>query len=63
MMSCRPPGFIENTDDAVWDVERGRIVVWRMDGRKLSVPLEEGSCAACTAELLFLESCEMRKYQ
>ena len=59
MSSCSPPGFVRNTDDEVWNItDDGRVVMVRMDGRKLIHPLRGHQCAACLAKLLYLTSTE-----
>ena len=61
-MTCGSPGILLGTDDAMWGVNTDNdVVVWRLDGRRISTPLQQGSCAACTAQLLYMESCEERK--
>ena len=60
--TCTPPGVVPFTDDATWAVTIDNdVVVWRLDGRRIYTPLQRGGCAACTAELLYAQSCEMRK--
>ena len=61
MTTCGSPGLVPGTDDATWFVERGYVVMHRLDGRAIAVPLQQGDCAACTAQFLFEKSTEMRK--
>ena len=58
MISCSPPSFVRNADDGVWNIEHGNVVMVRMDGRRLVEPLRGHQCAACLAELMYLESTE-----
>jgi len=58
-MTCGSPGLVPGTDDATRFVERGYVVMHRLDGRAIAVPLQEGSCAACVAQFLFMQSTEM----
>ena len=58
-MTCGPPGLVRGSDDATWFVEHGYVVMHRLDGREFAVPLQQGSCAACVAQFLFMQSTEM----
>jgi hypothetical protein len=59
MIACGSPGILPGTDDAVWFTEGRFVVMRRQDGREIAVSLQDGACAACVAQALFLQSTEI----
>jgi hypothetical protein len=52
-MSCGSPRLVPGTDDATWFVERGYVVMHRLDGRAIAVPLQQGAARLVSRSFYF----------